>query len=128
MPKIVVQVMPKQELLDPQGKAVAGALARLGHGHLHEVRIGKRFEIATDREADAETLAEVRRIAESLLANGVIEDVVSIEVAEDLGRAETAPGLPLGAASDAQARANERARPAGRAQANEPSRTNGRAE
>lgn len=83
MPKIVVQVMPKQELLDPQGKAVAGALARLGHGHLDDVRIGKRFEISTEREADAQLMSDIEQIADSLLANGVIEDVISIEIAQD---------------------------------------------
>ncbi|MDQ1563833.1 MAG: phosphoribosylformylglycinamidine synthase subunit PurS, partial [Actinomycetota bacterium] len=42
MPTIVVEVMPKAELLDPQGKAVAGALARLGKDQFSNVRIGKR--------------------------------------------------------------------------------------
>ena len=45
MPTIVVDVMPKAELLDPQGKAVAGALARLGYDGFEGVRIGKRFEL-----------------------------------------------------------------------------------
>lgn len=80
MPKIVVQVMPKQELLDPQGKAVAGALSRLGKGHFHDVRVGKRFEITTDREISGEVMEEVAQIADELLANGVIEDVISIDV------------------------------------------------
>ena len=43
MPTIVVEVMPKAELLDPQGKAVGGALTRLGKTHFSAVRIGKRF-------------------------------------------------------------------------------------
>jgi len=83
MPKIVVQVMPKQELLDPQGKAVAGALARLGKGHLEDVRVGKRFEITTQREVTAELMEEVAAVADELLANGVIEDVISIDVLSD---------------------------------------------
>ncbi len=45
MPTIVVEVMPKAELLDPAGKAVAGALHRLGHEGISDVRIGKRFEL-----------------------------------------------------------------------------------
>lgn len=80
MPTIVVQVMPKEELLDPQGKAVAGALARLGKEHFGDVRVGKRFEITTDREVSSELMEEVARIADDLLANGVIEDVISIDV------------------------------------------------
>ena len=44
MPTIVVDVMPKAELLDPQGKATTGALARLGHGKFHDVRIGEQAQ------------------------------------------------------------------------------------
>ena len=86
MPTIVVDVMPKAELLDPQGKAVAGALARLGYDGFEGVRIGKRFEL-TVADASAETLAAVKTIADEILSNSVIEDVVSISVAD-----ETAPG------------------------------------
>lgn len=81
MPTIVVDVMPKAELLDPQGKAVAGALARLGHEGFGAVRIGKRFELTVDT-ADEATLAAARQIAEDILSNSVIEDVVGIEVVE----------------------------------------------
>jgi len=73
--------MPKAELLDPQGKAVAGALARTGKGTF-DVRVGKRFELTTDAAVDDSLLASVREIAEDVLSNGVIEDVVSISVAE----------------------------------------------
>ena len=82
MPTIVVDVMPKAVLLDPQGKAVTGALARQGITALSEVRIGKRFELTVDGEVTEETLATARQIAEDLLSNQVIEDVISIEVAE----------------------------------------------
>lgn len=78
MPTIVVEVMPKAELLDPAGKAVTGALARLGRSEFSNVRIGKRFEITVEHPIDDAMLAEVRTIAEDLLANTVIEDVVSI--------------------------------------------------
>ena len=81
MPIIVVEVMPKAEILDPQGKAVAGALARLGKNQFSAVRIGKRFELTVDGDVDDALLAEVREIAEDMLANTVIEDVVSITVA-----------------------------------------------
>lgn len=77
MPTIVVEVMPKAELLDPQGKAVAGALARLGHSALHSVRVGKRFEITVDEVTD-EVRAAVQQVADNMLSNSVIEDVVGI--------------------------------------------------
>ena len=78
MPTIVVEVMPKAELLDPAGKAVAGALTRLGKGHFTAVRIGKRFELTVDGPIDEALLAEARDLAEDMLANTVIEDVVSV--------------------------------------------------
>lgn len=81
MPIIVVDVMPKAELLDPQGKAVAGALARLGVDGFSGVRIGKRFELTVER-ADEATLETVKKIADEILSNAVIEDVVGIEVVE----------------------------------------------
>jgi phosphoribosylformylglycinamidine synthase len=82
VPTIVVEVMPKAELLDPQGKAVAGALARLGKGHFTGVRIGKRFELTVDGPVDEALLAEVRALAEDMLANTVIEDVRSVHALE----------------------------------------------
>ncbi|GLJ80448.1 phosphoribosylformylglycinamidine synthase subunit PurS [Microbacterium imperiale] len=81
MPTIVVDVMPKAELLDPQGKAVSGALTRLGVAGFSDVRIGKRFELTVDQADDA-TLDAARRIADEILSNSVIEDVVNIEVVE----------------------------------------------
>lgn len=82
MPTIVVDVMPKPVLLDPQGKAVTGALSRLGNTAFSEVRIGKRFELTVDGEVTDELLAEAKRIADEMLSNSVIEDVVGIEVVE----------------------------------------------
>ena len=81
MPTIVVDVMPKAELLDPQGKAVSGAFARLGVESFSQVRIGKRFELTVDGEVTDDGLAEARRLAEDVLSNSVIEDVVGVEVA-----------------------------------------------
>jgi phosphoribosylformylglycinamidine synthase subunit PurS len=78
MPTIVVEVMPKAELLDPQGKAVAGALTRLGKTNFSGVRIGKRFEVTVDGEVDDALLAEVRELAVDMFSNSVIEDVVSV--------------------------------------------------
>jgi len=68
--RVVVDVMPKPEILDPQGQAVAGALPRLGFQGVTEVRQGKHFELEVDDSVDDETLA---KIAEGFLANPVIE-------------------------------------------------------
>lgn len=80
MPTIVVEVMPKAELLDPAGKAVAGALHRLGHESIGDVRIGKRFELRVDGEVNAELMTTVEQLAADMLSNGVIEDVISVYV------------------------------------------------
>jgi phosphoribosylformylglycinamidine synthase len=78
MPTIVVEVMPKAELLDPAGKAVAGALARLGHTAFTNVRIGKRFEITVEGPVTEAVLADAQKIAEEMLSNQVIEDVIRV--------------------------------------------------
>ena len=83
MGRIVVEVMPKPEILDPQGKAVAGALPRLGLGGFTDVRQGKRFELGVDGPVSAEHLQEARRAAETVLSNPVIEDVVSVVAADE---------------------------------------------
>ncbi|WP_404437244.1 phosphoribosylformylglycinamidine synthase subunit PurS [Microbacterium aerolatum] len=82
MPTIVIDVMPKSELLDPQGKAVSGAFSRLGVASFSDVRIGKRFELTVDGDVTDDVLAEAKKIAEDVLSNSVIEDVVGIEVVE----------------------------------------------
>lgn len=80
MAVIVIEVMPKKELLDPAGKAVLGALHRQGVESFTQVRIGKRFELHIDGPASDDHLAHARDLAQSLLSNGVIEDVVDIRV------------------------------------------------
>ena len=74
MPRVVVDVMPKPEILDPQGKAVLGALPRLGFAGVSDVRQGKRFELEIEGEVTDEVLAEVHKMAEMLLSNPVIEN------------------------------------------------------
>ncbi|MCD4524157.1 MULTISPECIES: phosphoribosylformylglycinamidine synthase subunit PurS [unclassified Nocardioides] len=73
MPRVVVDVMPKPEILDPQGKAVLGALPRLGFSGVSDVRQGKRFELEVAGEVTEAVLADVHRMAETLLSNPVIE-------------------------------------------------------
>jgi phosphoribosylformylglycinamidine synthase len=72
--RVVVDVMPKPEILDPQGKAVLGALPRLGFEGVSEVRQGKRFELEIEGEATEERLSQVHEMAATLLSNPVIED------------------------------------------------------
>ncbi|HRY11296.1 MAG: phosphoribosylformylglycinamidine synthase subunit PurS [Actinobacteria bacterium] len=74
MPRIIVEVMPKAELLDPQGQAVQSAMGRLGFSGVVSVRQGKRFEIEVDGQITQERRIEIEHLAETLLANPVIED------------------------------------------------------
>ena len=71
MARIVVDVMPKAEILDPQGKAIVGALDRLGFAGVADVRQGKRFELEVDGDLSDEQLEQ---IAADVLTNTVIED------------------------------------------------------
>ena len=72
--KLVVDVMLKPEILDPQGQAVANALPNLGFAPTTSLRIGKHIELEVEAESDQAALEQVEKIAETLLANPVIED------------------------------------------------------
>ena len=74
MARVVVDVMLKPEILDPQGKAVHGALPRLGLEGVADVRQGKRFELEVEGELTEDRLRQLHDIAERLLSNPVIED------------------------------------------------------
>ncbi len=80
MPKIIVEVMPKADLLDPAGKAVANSLQRKGHEAIANVRIGKRIELHYDSTPTEADIAAARAIAADFLSNGVIEDVIDVRV------------------------------------------------
>ena len=80
MPKIIVEVMPKEVLLDPAGKSVNNALHRKGHKDITAVRIGKRIELHFDRPITDADLADARKIGDEFLSNAVIEDVVNVTV------------------------------------------------
>ncbi len=72
--------MPKPEILDPQGKAVHGALTRLGVTGITDVRQGKRFELEVEGELTQARLTEIHDLAERLLSNPVIENyAVSVD-------------------------------------------------
>jgi phosphoribosylformylglycinamidine synthase len=71
VPKVVVDVMLKPEILDPQGQAIQRALPSLGFDGVTAVRQGKHFEVDLDGD---DALAQAEKIAATLLANPVIED------------------------------------------------------
>ena len=71
MARVVVDVVLKPEILDPQGQAIVGALGRLGIDGVRDVRQGKHFELDIDDAVDDDTLS---RLADTLLANPVIEN------------------------------------------------------
>lgn len=82
MARVIVDVMPKPELLDPQGKAVAGALPRLGFTQFQAVRQGKRFELEAAGPPTPQLLEAARAAASTVLSNPVIEDVVSVHFSQ----------------------------------------------
>ena len=74
MARVVVDVMLKPEILDPQGRAVQGALGRLGLTGVADVRQGKRFVIDVEGDLEGDRLDLMHRLAEELLSNPVIEN------------------------------------------------------
>ncbi|KIF75337.1 phosphoribosylformylglycinamidine synthase [Streptomyces sp. 150FB] len=91
MARVVVDVMLKPEILDPQGQAVQRALPRLGFEGIADVRQGKRFELEVAGPVDDAALARIHEMAETFLANTVIEDfVVKVDPAEGTGTADSA--------------------------------------
>ncbi|WP_435738286.1 phosphoribosylformylglycinamidine synthase subunit PurS [Cellulosimicrobium sp. PMB13] len=98
MGRVVVEVMPKPEILDPQGKAVVGALPRLGFTQFTSVRQGKRFELEVEGDVTPEVLAAAQEAAVKVLSNPVIEDVVRVadavtDLSDTAGTAAASQGL-----------------------------------
>ena len=77
--KAIVTVYPRREVLDPHGKAIGQALARVGFEEVREVRAGKSFQIELGIEDPTLARERLRRMCETLLANTVVEDY-SIEI------------------------------------------------
>lgn len=80
MARVAVDVVIKEEILDPQGKAIEAALARSGHGGVHSVRAGKHFELQVD---DSVTDADLEALAGTMLANPVIETWTVTRLSDD---------------------------------------------
>jgi phosphoribosylformylglycinamidine synthase subunit PurS len=72
--RVVVNVMLKPEILDPQGRAVQGALGRLGLTGVTDVRQGKQFVIELDGDLDTDRTHKLEQLSGELLSNPVIED------------------------------------------------------
>lgn len=89
MARVIVDVMLKPEILDPQGRAVQGALGRLGLSGVTDVRQGKQFVIDIDGELDEAQRAKLEQLAAELLSNPVIEDY-RVTVVAQVGNQENA--------------------------------------
>ena len=74
MARMIVEVMLRREIHDPQGEAIASACRRLGFGQVLGVRQGKRFEVELDGPADEDAMTAVTELARDLLSNPVIEE------------------------------------------------------
>ncbi len=74
MARMIVEVMLKPEIHDPQGEAIASACHRLGFGEVIGVRQGKRFEVEFEGPADEAAVTAITNLARDLLSNPVIED------------------------------------------------------
>jgi len=74
VPRMIVEVMLKPEIHDPQGEAIASACHRLGFGQVLGVRQGKRFEVELDGPVDEAAVTAITNLARDLLSNPVIED------------------------------------------------------
>lgn len=77
--RVRVTVFPRPEILDPQGKAIASSLERVGFDQVSEVRAGKCFDLTLDGVTEAGARKEAEKMADKLLANTVVEDY-SVEI------------------------------------------------
>ena len=68
-----IDVMPKKEILDPQGKAVTGSMKNLGLNEIHNIRIGKHISLEIEAETEDVARKKVDQACKSLLANLIME-------------------------------------------------------
>ena len=85
MARVIVDVMLKAEILDPQGRAVRGALGRLGLSGVTDVRQGKQFMIELEGDLDDARRATLEELAGELLSNPVIENYTMTVVDDEAG-------------------------------------------
>ncbi len=85
--QIAVHIVPRRGILDPQGKAVAGALHALGFTGVHDVHVGRHVVLELDAESEEAAESAVRTMCERLLANPVTEDFEIEAVGAAGGRA-----------------------------------------
>lgn len=83
--RVIVDVMLKPEILDPQGRAVQGALGRLGLSGVADVRQGKKFVIELEGDLDDARRATLDELAGELLSNPVIENYTMTVVDDEAG-------------------------------------------
>ena len=79
--RVRVRILPREGILDPQGQAVAHALAALGFAGVADARVGRTVELALDAASEGEARESAGRMCERLLANPVTEDF-SVDAAE----------------------------------------------
>jgi len=72
--RVSVHITPRRGILDPQGKAVEGALHSLGFDGVRDVHVGRHIVIETEAATPADAKESVRAMCERLLANPVTED------------------------------------------------------
>jgi phosphoribosylformylglycinamidine synthase len=93
-----VDVMPKDGILDPQGRAVERSLPHLGVSTVHSVRVGRRVELAVEAEGPSEAHDVVERLAGELFANPLIERWTIADI-DHGGRPDVAGSPPVGASA-----------------------------
>jgi phosphoribosylformylglycinamidine synthase PurS subunit len=71
--RFAVDVMPREGILDPQGRAVENALPQLGASTVHGVRVGRRIELTVDSADERSAREVVERLASDILANPLVE-------------------------------------------------------
>ena len=85
--RFAVSVMPKEGILDPQGRAVESALPHLHVTNVHSVRVGRRVELSVDADDRAAARHVVEELAQELFANPLIESW-AVEAAQDMATSQ----------------------------------------
>jgi phosphoribosylformylglycinamidine synthase subunit PurS len=68
-----VSIMPRDGILDPQGRAVEAALPQLGAASVHDVRVGRRVELSVEASDEPAARAVVEQLSADFLANPLVE-------------------------------------------------------